>query len=507
MIKVDQKERIRRAYYVERKSIRAIAREFGHSRRTVKKAIESAEEGQYTLKKERAAPVLGEYKERIEELLRENEQLPAKQKYSGPKIYEVVKGEGYEGSESGVLCYLTKVRKGHKKPKVFLPLEYDPGVDAQVDWGEAQVILKGEAKTVQLFVMRLCYSRRIFVMVFPSQKQESFFAGHVAAFKHFEGVPHRLTYDNLKAAVSKVLKGRNREEQKSFVTFCSHYLFERRYCGPGQGHEKGGVEHGVGYARRNFMVPLPQGNSYEELNEQLRQACLKDDHRRVARQERTIKEMWQEERFLLRSQPEQAYDCCQQKVARLNPYGQVVLETNRYSVPVEQAEKEVRVKLYPFRVKIYGSQQGEAIAVHPRCYEREQDIFDPLHYLGLLARRPGALEHAKPIREWREQWPAVYEQLLRRLQQQWPEGRGIREFIGVLQLHQSYPGELVAQAVKQALSYNCAHADGVELCLRQLVQGDSPPASVDLSDHPHLKDIGQETADLGRYDQLLGGPA
>lgn len=505
MLKVEQKERIRRAHYVEGKSIRAIAREFGHSRRTVKKALESAEEGKYTLKQEREAPVLGPYKERIEELLRENERLPRKQRYTGPKIYKTVADEGYQGSESGVLCYLTKLRKKLKKPKLFIPLAYDPGVDAQVDWGEATVIMKGEKRIVQIFVMRLCYSRRIFVMAFPNQRQEAFFAGHVAAFAHFEGVPHRLTYDNLKTAVERILKGRNRAEQPSFVTFRSYYLFESHYCTPGQGNEKGGVEHGVGYARRNFMVPLPEVDSFAELNEQLRQACLEDDPRRVNRQPRTIQEMWQEEQKMLRPPPDQPYDCCQQKLARLNPYGQVEIETNRYSVPVEQAEPEVRVKLYPFRVEIYGSQQAEPIAIHDRCYDREQDIFDPLHYLALLCQRPGALAHAKPIREWRDEWPPVYEQLLRRLQQQGPDGQGIREFIRVLQLHQRYPAEQIAQAVEQALRYNCPHADGVELCLRQLDHPEPTLAPLDLSEHPNLNGVGQQPANLARYDRLLGG--
>jgi hypothetical protein len=325
----------------------------------------------------------------------------------------------------------------------------------------------------------------------------------VAAFDHFGGVPHRLAYDNLKAAVLRILTGRNRQEQEKFVAFRSHYLFESRFCTPGQGHEKGGVEHGVGYARRNFMVPLPEADSFEELNAQLRQACLEDDQRQVDRQPVTIAEAWQEELKHMRPLPDHDYDCCTRRIVKLNPYGQVEIDTNRYSVPADQAEAKLTVKLYPFQVKIYGSQQGKPIAVHTRCYERKQDIFNPLHYLPLLAQRPGALEHAKPIRQWQSSWPAVYDQLQQHLQRQWPDGRGVREFIRILRLHREHPAPLIEQAIHQALAYNCAHADGVELCLRQLLQPEPKLSRLDLSDHPKLAGFGQQELDLAPYNQLL----
>lgn len=192
---------------------------------------------------------------------------------------------------------------------VYLPLSFEPGIDAQVDWGEAYVKLKRELLKVQLFVMRLCYSRKLFVMAFPSQKQESFFAGHVAAFNYFGGVPHRITYDNLKAAVQKVLAGRSRKEQESFTLFRSHYLFESRFCNPNAGNEKGQVEDGVGYSRRNFLTPLVEVESHEELNEKLLIECEADDSRRVARQPQSIGEMWETERPLLRPLASD-YECC-----------------------------------------------------------------------------------------------------------------------------------------------------------------------------------------------------
>lgn len=507
MIKVDKIEQIRRAYYVEGKSMRQIEREYHHSYRTIKKALERAEADSYRLKEPREAPVLGPYQAQIKELLAQNDKLPGKHRLTGHGIYKQVWEAGYRGSESGVLHYLWQLRKAKRQVKVFVPLEFEPGQDGQVDWGEATVILAGEQVTVQLFILRLCYCRKLFVMAFPSQKQECFLAGHVAAFHFFGGLPRRLTYDNLKTAVKKIFMGSERQEQESFIVFRSHYLFESHYCTPGAGHEKGRVEDGVGYVRRNFMTPLLQAVDFADLNEQLRQRCLEDDQRRVDRQPHTIAEAWQKERSHLRPLPARDLECCRETTARLNGYSQVEVETNRYSVPTDRAAADLRVKLYPFEVRIYRLDEKEPLAVHARCYGQQQDIVDPLHYLPLLVQRPGAFHHAKPLRQWRATWPAVYDRLLTELQQRQPDGAGLRQFIRVLQLHQHYPADLIEQAVTQALAYHCPHADGVELCLRQLVQPEPVPVSLDVSHLPRLQTVGQQPLALSRYNQLLpGGP-
>lgn len=501
MISVEQRERIRRAYFVEEKSIRQIARELKCSRPTVQKAITSLEPAAYTLSVPRPAPVLGSYKERIKELLAENGRLPRKQRYTGRKIYQTIQKEGYVGSESTVRSFIAQLRQTQKRRKVYLPLEFDPGADAQVDWGEGVAIIAGERVKVQLFYMRLCYSRKLFMIAFPNQKQEAFFEGHVRAFHHFGGIPHRISYDNLKVAVQRILEGRNRQEQKTFIVFRSHYLFESHFCTPGQGNEKGGVEESVGFGRRNFMVPLPDVASFEALNAHLLAQCLADDRRRVDRQPVTIGEAWEMEKPHLRPLPERDFDCCVTRLATLNPYSQVVLETNRYSVPVDRAYRNLVLKVYPFRVDIL--HQDEVLASHRRCYDREQDIFDPLHYLPLLEQRPGAFEHAKPIRRWREEWPPIYERFLRRLQEQDLNGHSIREFVRVLKLHRDHPAALVEHAVKQALEYGCTRADGVELCLRQLVNPDTPVPALSLADLPTWAMVGEQPPDLTRYDQLL----
>jgi len=418
MISVEKREAIRRAYFLEEKSIRQISREFSCSRPTVRKAISSAGPVAYRLTVPRPEPVLGAYKAQIDELLVENERLPRKQRYTGHRIYQLIKDQGYTGSESTVRRYVAHRRREKKRPQVYIPLEFDPGTDAQVDWGEGTVTIAGQRATVQVFVMRLCYSRRLFVMAFPTQKQEAFFEGHVQAFHHFQGVPQRISYDNLKAAVSRVLEGRNRQEQEGFIIFRSHYLFTSHFCTPGQAHRKGRVEDGVGFARRNgstelaevFMVPMPQVASFEELNAHLLAACLADDQRRIDRQEVTIGQAWEMERSYLRPLPEHDLECCATRSVTLNPYSQVEFETNRYSVPADKARRNLVIKAYPFRVHILSLE--DVIASHPRCYDRRQDVLDPLHYRSAeLTTKPALAGAATRSLRSRQAHPSLAEEL------------------------------------------------------------------------------------------------
>jgi transposase len=506
MIIVEDYEAIRRAYYIEKKSIRQIAREQHHSRRTIRKAIGKVQPQPYQLRHPKPAPIFGSFQHRVDELLTKNKTLPPKQCYTTHKIYEVLVAEGYQGSESRVKIDVAQWKKEHTPPDVYLPLDFEPGQDAQCDWGEAVAVISGVRQIVQVFVLRLCYSRRTFVMAFPTQRQESFLYGHVQAFKHFGGVPVRISYDNLatavKLAMEKKGKERKRVENRTFVTFRSHYLFESHFCTPRAGWEKGQVESGVGFSRRNYLVPIPEAASFDELNRLLLERCVQDDQRRVNRQPMTIGEAWEQEKYSLHPLPPFEYDCCEMLTVRLNPYSQAMFETNRYSVPVAKARREVTLKAYPFFIDIF-DEKGDQLARHPRSYGKEQDIFDPLHYLSLLEQRPGAFDYAKPIKEWRKKWPESYPKMLAILKEKWPEGRGVQEFIRILQLHKDYPADLLEQAIDQALSYGCVHLDGVLHCLHQLIEPEESPKSLDLSDRPDLQHIGNQPVDISRYEKLL----
>jgi len=497
---VDDYEKIRKAYYVEGLSIRAISRQLGHSRKAIRKALEHAEPEGYQRKKPHTAPKIAPYQSRIEELLKESEQMPRKQRYTGHKIYQLLQMEGYRGSESNLQRYVSLQRRARKQRPAYLPLEFDVGQDAQVDWGEAQAEINGARQTVQMFVMRLNYSKARFVMAFPFQKQEAFFEGHICAFHFFGGVPRRITYDNLKTAVFRILEGHHRQEQRAFTAFRSYYLFESNYCTPAQGHEKGGVESDVGYAQRNFFAPIPKAKDFSELNALLHQACLNDMLRNTRGESRSVAEVLQSEKSSLLPLDADGFPACSHHLATVNPYSQVVFETNRYSVPSEYVGQQLPLRAYPFRVEVLSA--AEVVAEHPRCFEREQDILNPLHYLGLLEQRPGAFEHALPVRQWRQKWTPEYEKMLTLLRKNKPDGSGVREFVAILKLHRNHPAEMVNRAVKQALDSGAAHLDGVQLCLRQILSPqESPPALV--LDHPKLAAVGYQPVRLEQYNQLL----
>ena len=240
---------------------------------------------EYERRKPHAQPVMDPVKAIIDQWLEQDKTQPPKQRHTAKRIHERLREEyGFHGAESTVryyvaLCALAIASQGERRRElgnvngVFIPLVYAPGQMAQVDFGEAEVIIAGEQLTAQIFRLRMCYSKQSFVMALPNQSQEAFFEGHVRAFDFLGGVPEQLVYDNLKTAVNKVLKGRDREEQVSFIAFRSHYLFESRFCTPAQAHEKGLVEGLVGYSRRNFLAPMPEEATWDDLNRYLWEKC------------------------------------------------------------------------------------------------------------------------------------------------------------------------------------------------------------------------------------------
>ncbi len=501
MKKVEDYERIRKAYHIEGLSIREISRRYKHGRKLIRKALEHAAPGPAQITQPRKAGILGVFQERIMELLKESEQLPRKQRYTAHKVYQILNEEGYIGCEGSVHNFICRTKKKFKAGKAYLPLEFDIGQDAQVDWGEAVVILAGVQVKVQFFVMRLNYSRVRFVKAYPFQKQEAFLEAHEAGFHFNGGVPHRITYDNLKTAVFKILEGHNRQEQETFKAFRSFYLFDSRYCTPAQGHEKGGVESDVGYAQRNFFSPLLRVDSYEDLNQRLLACCLNDVDRHIRGQEAPVADLWKLDKLHLLPLPRQDYPTCVTRPVKANPYSQVVFETNRYSVPHTYAGRQLVLRAYPFELEILSLEN--IIATHPRCFGREEDVFDPMHYLTLLEQRPGAFEHAIPVRQWRKKWPASYERLLHSLQESKPEGQGIREFISILKLHQAYASGMIEKAVDAAVSNGMMGLDGVMYQLQRLVTSTPQIAPLDLRNLPQLANIGCQAVDLRLYNQLL----
>ena len=496
---MDEKERIRRAYFLQRKSIREITREFHHARRTVRKAIYDPSPPRYTRVAPTAKPVLSSFTATIDKWLEEDLDRPRKQRHTARRIYQrLVEECGFPGGESTVRCYVRQHRP--KKREVYLPLEYDPGSDAQCDFGQAYVIMGDKMEEVELFCLRLCYSSKPFVMAFPHQKQEAFFEGHVAAFDFIGGVPGNIWYDRLSLAVKPLTKGKGHrvEEQEAFIAFRCHYLFQSHFCNPGEAHEKGLVENLVGYARRNFLVPLPKVSSYQGLNELLLERCLREDGRQLKGKDKTIGELWLDEKARLLPLPEHAYPCCKVCTVKPNSLSLVQFETNRYSIPVNITEEKLTLKAFVDRIEI--SSRDKMVAIHHRSYGHHEDVIDPLHYLPLLRERIQAFPYAKAIRHWH--WPEVFDHYLAALKERYPNGAATREFIRTLEFCSSYPEEEVAQAMDEALSRHAVSFDVVNNLLRQshYPELNLEPLGAGLAPScPRVEDRG-----LAHYKLLLG---
>lgn len=498
---MNEKEKIRRAVLVEGKSQRQVAKETGHSRHTIKKMLDDGDVPKYQMQKERESPVLGPYKAILAEWVTEDEKKPKKKRRTAKRMYEILKGEayGYQGAESSLRVYVGQLRKKARK-KVYVPLSYEPGEVGQVDFGEAEVIIAGKMVKAQLFLIWLGYSGATFIKAYPGQSQEIFLDGQASGFEFFGGVPQQLWFDNLKAAVAKVLKGSQREEQERFVAFRSHYLFEAQFCNVRAGWEKGGVESRVGYARRNWLIPVMEFPSWEALNAYLRAQCQKEYGRRLRGREETIGERFAQEQVQFLPLPERAFTCCATVPVQPNRLSLVSFATNRYSVPVEAAHKKLTLRAYPHRIEI--TDQREIVASHPRCWEREQDILDPQHYLGLLSRRPRAFERARPLRQWRETWPQVFETYWAVLKERFPDNQGTSVFIRILQLCADYAEDTLAEALEMALVCHCYNYDGVRELVRRVAEP-ARPAPADLSSHPTLASVSVPPPDLGHFNQLL----
>ena len=462
MLKVDQYSYIRTAHRIYGKTIKQIARETGHSKNTIKKVLRG-EYGGYKPREVQPYPVLGSYLQLIDQWLTDDKQRPKKQRHTAVRIYNRLRQEhGFQGSETTVRRYVreAKLRLGIGSRPVFIPCDPEIGVEAEVDWGQCIAILAGVETQLKLFCMRSKCSGKHFVRCYPCERQQALFDGHMRGFSFFGGVFPVLIYDNLSTAVQKVFVGKKRVLQESYKKFRGYYNFTPRFCNRGQGHEKGGVEGLVGYARRNYMVPVPEADSLEELNRKLLADChAYGDHRIVGR-EKTVNELYEAERHHLLSLPDIAFSNIETPTGKADKYSTVVVDKNRYSVPTSYAYLKVSVVLYVDRVEIFYG--GKKIASHNRLYSNNKWSLLPEHYLALIQQRPQAFESARPIRQWRKDWPICLERLLGRFCQKQGHTKGIKDFISVLWLYRDYTAGDIESAVEAALCANASSSEAVK---------------------------------------------
>jgi hypothetical protein len=348
-------------------------------------------------------------------------------------------------------------------------------------------------------VMALPYSDASFVMAFERECTETFWEGHVQAFGFFEGVARRITYDNSKIAVSQILGGhQGRRLTRGFCQLKSHYLFDHHFCRPARGNEKGVVEGLVKFTRLNFFVPVPQVRDFAELNARLRQQCAQDRQRRLRGQAGTKAQLLVEDQAAFLPLPATPFEACRQASTTANSLSLVRFDRNDYSVPVRWAHHPIVVKGYWPEVVLFA--QGAAVARHARIWAEEQVRFEPLHYLALLERKPGALDHARPLAGWT--LPECFGVLRRRLEAE-RQGEGTREYIRVLRLLERHAFADVRRAVERALSVGAITRDAIAQFL--LPREDWRLTRFNLDGHPHLRGVRVSPPDLQSYRALLGG--
>jgi hypothetical protein len=343
--------------------------------------------------------------------------------------------------------------------------------------------------------MRSKYSGKHFVRFYFCERQQAFFDAHIHAFSFFGGIFPVLIYDNLSPAVEKVLRGRDRIEHESFGKFKAYYSFESRFCNPGSGHEKGGVEGLVGSSRRNYMVPVPEAASLEELNEKVLRQCVSYGSHKMAGRDRTVNELYEEEKTHLLSLPETVFSNVKTSAGRADKYATVIVDKNRYSVPSRYAGFRVKALHYADRVEIFIG--ARRVATHERSYGNNKWILSPDHYLDLLQQRPMAFNSARPIRQWRKIWPQAMNKLLERFCSAQGETKGIKDFIAVLMFYRDYAADEIEAAVDLAMENSISTSDGVRHLLAYT--GGADATFVPLASWPSLP-----PPDIAVYGQLGG---
>jgi transposase len=458
---MDQYELVRTGYRVYGKSISELARLTGHSRNTIKKAIRGEPWG-YKERNHQPFPALGDYLGTIDRWLEGDKENPSKQRHTAHRIYNrLVCEQGFKGSESTVRRYVrfAKMRLGIETPCAFIPCDPEAGHEAEVDWGAATAIISGEEVRLKFFCMRSKYSGKHFVRMYPCERQQAFFDAHARAFAFFGGVFPVLIYDNLTTAVRKVMRGRDRLEQEEFSKFRAYYSFDARFCNPDSGHEKGGIEGLVGMARRNYMVPVPEGESLEELNENILRQCLAYGNHKMSGRDRKVNELYEDEKEHFLALPEESFSNVRTCDGRADKYATVIVDKNRYSVPSRYAGLKVKVLLDVDRVDIFTG--AKKLATHERMYGNNKWRLDPDHYLELIRQRPMAFHSARPIRQWRESWPESLHVLLERFCRAQGETKGIKDFITVLMLYRDHKAGEIEAAVELAGKNNISTSEGV----------------------------------------------
>jgi transposase len=498
MKRVELYAQVRYAVQIEGMSKRAAARRFGLDPRTVGKMMMFSVPPGYVRMKPPVRPKLDAFIAIIDKILADDKGVHKKQHHTSKRLFERLRDEhGFTGGITIVKDYVAGWRQ--RSQEMFVPLIHPPG-HAQADFGEAIAVIGGVERKIHYFAFDLPHSDAIFVVAYPAETAEAFCDGHVQALSFFGGIPQSILYDNTKIAVARILGDGKRRRTRVFAELQSHYLFQDRFGRPAKGNDKGKVEGLVGYARRNFMVPIPVFATFEALNAHLADCCRKRMSECLRGHTETIGERLERDLAALRRPLPPPYDACEKIGTRVSSLSLVRYRRNDYSVPTSFGHREVIVRGYVHEVVIACG--TEIIARHPRSYEREDFVFDPLHYLALIEQKINALDQAAPLADWK--LPEVFAPLRRLLEARMGK-KGKREFVQVLRLMETFRIEDVTAAAGDAIVRGAIGFDAIKHLV--LCRIERRPPRLDMAVYPYLPKATVAITSARDYMGLLAGAA
>lgn len=493
---VDTIARIRRAHFVQGKTIKEIVRELHVSRNTVRKVLRSGETAFSYQRERQPLPRVGPFQSELDRLLEVNEGKAARERLTHIRIFEDLRDLGYEGGYDAVRRYARSWRRLRSATVAgaFVPLSFAPGEAYQFDWSHEVVLLNGATVTVKVAHVRLCHSRMFFVRAYPRETQEMVLDAHDRAFAFFKGACTRGIYDNMKTAVETILVGKARLYNRRFLQMCGHHLVDPVACTPASGWEKGQVENQVGLVRERFFTPRLRFKSYDELNAWLldKTIAYARAHRHPEFKDRSVWEAFELERPSLVpfAGPFDGFHAVTASVSRTCL---VRFDNNRYSVAAHAIGRPVEIRAYAERIEL--RQDGVVVGEHPRTFGRDQTIYDPWHYVPVLARKPGALRNGAPFKDW--VLPASLERVRRKLA---TVQDGDRQMVSILAAVLSDGLPAAEAACAEAVREGVYSAD---IVLNILARQREPKAPVTILTTPQaLKLRIEPVADCSRYDSL-----
>jgi transposase len=495
MLVVETIAKIRRAYWVQGKAIKAICRELRVSRKAVRKVIRSEETAFGYARAVQPQPKIGPWREELERLLATNTTRASRERLTLMRIFEELRALGYRGGYDAVRRYAASWRRREHAASAaaFVPLSFAAGEAYQFDWSHEIVVIDGVTTTVKVAHVRLCHSRMLFVRAYPRESQEMVFDAHDRAFAFFKGACTRGIYDNMKTAVDAIFVGKERAYNRRFQQMCGHYLVEPVACTPAAGWEKGQVENQVGVVRQRFFAPRIRVKSYEELNAWLLDRCVAwaKAHRHPERRDQTIWEIFEAERSSLVPYPG-SFDGFHAVPASVSRTCLVRFDNNKYSVSASAVGRPVEIRAYAERIELW--QDGRIVGEHRRVFGRGATVYDPWHYVPVLARKPGALRNGAPFKHW--VLPAAIERVRRKLRSA-PDGD--RQMVDILGAVLSDGLPAVEAACAEALGEGVHSADVI---LNILARQRDPGPLVTIMTPQALRLRCEPTADCARYDSL-----